>query len=236
MSGPRPAAARHAGVWTRRLPWPLKSADARQRAAVCATGHVASATDSALLALRTQRVRRVSRPVISSSAATHIGARRMGLAQRRDRRPAHPTQPFGDLDRADVEQIAHSIVSTGVVSAEEAAEARAELIRRDREYDEKRERDRRAYEDAREASRREFEIKRFTAEGNRAATQQQHEERLAQMQAGAAREAASIQARATERAAERQVKVASWSAAAAIAAATAAFASLAVTALAPLMK
>jgi hypothetical protein len=58
---------------------------------------------------------------------------------------------------------------------------KAELIRRDREYAEEREQSRRAYEDQREGERREFEIKMFEAAGNRAAVQQEHDEKLARM-------------------------------------------------------
>jgi hypothetical protein len=103
------------------------------------------------------------------------------------------------------------------------------LARRDREHAEKQEQSRRAYEDERDASRRDFELKMFEAAGNRAAVQQEHDEKLARMQADAAREAAIIQAQATEQSAERQVRVARWSAVAAIAAAFAAFLSLTVT-------
>jgi hypothetical protein len=76
----------------------------------------------------------------------------------------------------------------------------------------------------------------FEAAGNRIAIQQDHEERLVNMQAATAREAAAVQAQTTEKAADKQVRVARWSAAAAIAAVVAAMLSLAVTVALPLMK
>jgi len=137
---------------------------------------------------------------------------------------------FRSVSRAQLEEIAHgSMYSAGTQSAQDVAMAKVELIRRDREFAEAQEQSRRAYEDQREATRREFEIKMFEAAGNRAAVQQQHAEKLAQMQANAARDAATIQAQATQQSAERQVRVARWSAYAAIAAAIAALLSLAVT-------
>jgi hypothetical protein len=114
--------------------------------------------------------------------------------------------------------------------------AQAELLRRDREYAEAQEDGRRRWEAEREQSRRTFEIDLFQAAGNRAAVQQEHEEKLARMQADVAREAALIQAQATESAAERQIQVGRWSAAAAVAAAFAALLSLAVTVVLSWMK
>jgi hypothetical protein len=143
-------------------------------------------------------------------------------------RPRKSNDDYSGHDRASLEVTANGPTHfSGTRSIEEVGLAKAEIIRRDREYAEQQEQSRRAYEDQREASRRDFEIRIFQAAGNRAAVQQQHEEKLARMQADAAREAATIQARATEQAAERQVKIARWAAVAAMAAAVAAFISLA---------
>jgi hypothetical protein len=132
--------------------------------------------------------------------------------------------------RAVVEATASGATSaSGAVDVRQVGLARAELLRRDQEYSEGQEAGRRAWEAEREQSRRTFEIKMFEAAGNRAAIQQEHEEKLARMQANTAREAALIQAQATEKAAETQTKVARGAAAAAVAAAVAAFLSLAVT-------
>lgn len=140
-------------------------------------------------------------------------------------------EEFSSYDRAMLE----TLVASGYVDPPTQGAAKAELSRRDRDYTETQEISRREYEDQREASRREFEVKVFVAAGNRAAVQQEHEEKLARMQADAAREAATIQAQATEHAAERQVRVARWSAYAAMGAAIAALISLVVTAATPLL-
>ena len=144
---------------------------------------------------------------------------------------------FSNYDRSRLEALASGITSpSGTPSPSAVGEARTELLREDQEYAEGQEASRRLWEDEREQSRRSFEIKMFEAAGNRAAIQQEHDEKLANLQAAAAKEAAVIQAQATEKAADKQVKVARWSAAAAIAAAVAALLSLAVTLALSLMK
>jgi Fe2+ transport system protein B len=145
----------------------------------------------------------------------------------------HSPESWKTADRGVVEEYASGLntIDTRVIGL-----ARAELVRRDQEYAQEREDDRRHWEDEREQSRRTFEIKMFEAAGSRAAIQQEHDEKLARMQADAAQEAALIQAQATERAAERQIQVGRWSAAAVVAAAVAALLSLAVTVVLSWMK
>jgi hypothetical protein len=98
--------------------------------------------------------------------------------------------------------------------------ARAELVRRDREYAEEQERSRRAYEDQRDATRRDFEREMFNAEGDRDVKRKQFEAALAERQMAHATALATDQVSAAQSAA-RAARLAAWATAVAAAGAVA---------------
>ena len=123
---------------------------------------------------------------------------------------------YRDWERNRLEGAAHGAV-TG-----DLGPARAELLRRDREYAEEQEKSRRTYEDERERSRRKFEtdlasdrenfeLKMFDDAGMRGAARQDFEEKLAQRQMDHAAVLAKEQLD-TARSAARAAKMAAWAA------------------------
>jgi adenylosuccinate synthase len=123
-------------------------------------------------------------------------------------------------DRGQVEQWASGLL----VKGRGVGDARAELVRRNH-----------AYAEEQENSRREFELKLETIRTEREKDRQQFEASLAADNREVAKEAARIQATATREVAEKQLRIARAATSAAIAAAIAAFLSVAVTTV-PIIK
>src|SRR5436309_14572199 len=93
-----------------------------------------------------------------------------------------PDAQFRSMERATLEMMASGVTSAaGYLDPTKLGLAKAELIRRDREYAEQQEQSRRSYEDQREANRLTSESEMFNASGKRAVIQQQQAEKLARM-------------------------------------------------------
>jgi hypothetical protein len=89
-----------------------------------------------------------------------------------------------EVPRAELETIASATTNAAAfVDQKDLGEARAELVRRDREYAEAQEQSRRKYEDERAATRREFEEQLMRR-------QMEHASNLAEEQLNTARSAA----------------------------------------------
>jgi hypothetical protein len=115
---------------------------------------------------------------------------------------------YRDWEQGRLEGAAHGAI-TG-----DRGPARAELLRRDREYAEEQEKSRRNYEDERDVARRSFEAEMFDAAGKREAARQKFEEELAKRQMDHAAALAREQLD-TAQAAASAAKMAAWAAVAA---------------------
>lgn len=108
-----------------------------------------------------------------------------------------------ELDRAVVELFATTM---GRADPEMVGEARAELVRRDREYAQQEEQSRREFERDIEKTRTEREMSRQAFDAALAVESREAARQAAQIQSDASKEAAKLQAAATREAAERQVR------------------------------